>query len=94
MAPATAVITPTALGACWHRVSSLKDKHSPRGIGRSFQHKDPWTPLDAKLMTMKLLLFVASVVPLSNSKSFSSHRTEEDLSHFPNSHKETAEVEK
>lgn len=69
-----------------------------RVTGRPFQHKDPWTLLDAKLMMMKLCLAVTSVIPLSNSKSLPSHRTEEvlkkDLSHFPNSHsKETAETE-
>lgn len=99
IAPATAVITLKTLGTCWHRACSLKDKHLPRVIGRPFQHKDPWTLLDAKLMTMKLHLVVASVMPLSNSKSLPSHRTEEalkkELSHFPNSHsKGTAETEK
>lgn len=99
IAPATAVITLTTLGTRWHRACSLKDRQLPRVIGRSFHHKDPGTLLDAKLMTMKLCLFVVSVVPLSNSKSLPSHRTEEDLkqdlSHFPNSHnKETAETEK
>lgn len=99
IAPATAVITLKTLGTCWHRARSLKDKHLPRVIGRPFQHKDPWTLLDAKLMTMKFRLVVASVMPLSNSKSLPSHRTEEalkkELSHFPNSHsKGTAETEK
>lgn len=98
IAPATPVITLKTLRTPWHCACSLKDKHLPRVTGRPFQRKDPWTLLDAKLMMMKLCLAVTSVIPLSNSKSLRSHRTEEvlkkDLSHFPNSHsKETAKTE-